>query len=387
MDLEKVGPVHEHSVRTPDVGIALCLSGGGYRAMLFHAGVLWRLNESGLLHKIKRISSVSGGSITAAVLGIHWNSLSFDTTGIAGNLSSLVISAIRSIASVTIDVPAVVTGMLPWRSASDYVARRYDQILFDGRTLQHLPDDIDESRPAPRFIINATSVQSGVLMRFSRPYMRDFRVGEIKLPKLPIALAVAASSAFPPFLSPCVIATSKYDLSFQPRTDEDLHYGNYLKKFVLCDGGVYDNLGLETAWKRYQTIFVSDGGAAFERQPSPHSDWGRDTRRVLDIIDSQVRALRVRQLIAAYQARTHFGAYWNMRQPLVPYCGASPRLQISPKKVAQLAAIPTRLKCLDAQIQKRLINWGYAVSDASIRSNFDGGLPEPIGFPFPEVGC
>ena len=45
--------------------VALCLSGGGYRAMLFHLGALWRLNELGYLKKLARISSVSGGSITS----------------------------------------------------------------------------------------------------------------------------------------------------------------------------------------------------------------------------------------------------------------------------------------------------------------------------------
>ena len=49
-------------------GVALSLSGGGYRAMVFHVGALWRLNEVGLLSKLKRISSVSGGSITAGAL-------------------------------------------------------------------------------------------------------------------------------------------------------------------------------------------------------------------------------------------------------------------------------------------------------------------------------
>jgi len=44
-------------------GIGLCLSGGGYRAMLFHVGALYRLNEFGLLPRIARIASVSGGSI------------------------------------------------------------------------------------------------------------------------------------------------------------------------------------------------------------------------------------------------------------------------------------------------------------------------------------
>jgi len=47
-------------------GIALCLSGGGYRAMIFHLGALIRLNVVGLLMPLNRVSSVSGGSITAA---------------------------------------------------------------------------------------------------------------------------------------------------------------------------------------------------------------------------------------------------------------------------------------------------------------------------------
>src|SRR5713226_2319013 len=56
----------------PRPGIALCLSGGGYRAMLFHVGALWRLNEVGLLKDAKRISAVSGGSITAGYLAVAW---------------------------------------------------------------------------------------------------------------------------------------------------------------------------------------------------------------------------------------------------------------------------------------------------------------------------
>ncbi len=61
----------------PQPGIGLCLSGGGYRAMLFHVGALLRLNETGLLHRLNRVSSVSGGSITAGVLGMNWTQLDF----------------------------------------------------------------------------------------------------------------------------------------------------------------------------------------------------------------------------------------------------------------------------------------------------------------------
>jgi NTE family protein len=49
-------------------GNALCLSGGGFRATLFHLGALRRLNETGVLAKLDTITSVSGGSIMAAAL-------------------------------------------------------------------------------------------------------------------------------------------------------------------------------------------------------------------------------------------------------------------------------------------------------------------------------
>src|SRR6266849_11034505 len=78
----------------PSPGMALCLSGGGYRAMLFHLGTLWRLNELGLLRGLKKVSSVSGGSITAGMLGLAWKNLSFDAGGIDGNFEQLVVKPI-----------------------------------------------------------------------------------------------------------------------------------------------------------------------------------------------------------------------------------------------------------------------------------------------------
>ena len=48
-----------------------------------------------------------------------------------------------------------------------------------------------------------------------------------------------------------------------------------------------------------------------------------------------------------------------------------------------LAAMPTRLAKLDALAQERLINWGYASCDASIRTHLDTTLPPPAGFPYP----
>src|SRR2546421_8373552 len=86
----------------PKPGIGLCLSGGGYRAMLFHLGALWRLNEFGLLRKLVRISSVSGGSITAGGLGLRWEGLTFYATDVATKLEALVGQPIRKLSDTTI---------------------------------------------------------------------------------------------------------------------------------------------------------------------------------------------------------------------------------------------------------------------------------------------
>jgi NTE family protein len=181
--------------RTPEQGIGLCLSGGGYRAMVFHLGVLWRLYEGGLLGRVKRISSVSGGSITAGVLALKWGRLSFDSERLRTEFVPEVVAPVRALADETIDAEAIILGaILPGR-VSDRVAAAYDKYLFGGATLQDLPDE-------PRFVINATNVQSGAIWRFMKPYMRDYRVGEVKRPTILLSQAVAASSAFPPVLSP-----------------------------------------------------------------------------------------------------------------------------------------------------------------------------------------
>ncbi len=141
--------------------------------MLFHVGVLWRLNELGYLSQIDRILSVSGGSITAAVLGVKWSRLSFDDAGVGQRFGSEVVASIRKLAGRTIDVGVIIGGALGPESIGDKVIRAYRKHLFGEATLQDLPDK-------PRFVINAANVQSGALWRFMKPYMRDYRVARSK---------------------------------------------------------------------------------------------------------------------------------------------------------------------------------------------------------------
>lgn len=354
-------------VRPPEEGMALCLSGGGYRAMVFHVGVLWRLYEANLLQGLKRISSVSGGSITAGVLGLNWNKLSFDPTHIEDDFIKLLVKPVREMASRTIDANSIIGGILLPGSISDKIVSHYREQLFGNATLQDLPDDF------PRFVINATNVQSTVLWRFMKPYMRDYRVGEIKNPTVELAVAVAASSAFPPVLSPLVMKVDPD--SFTPNTGDDLQERPYTSEVVLTDGGVYDNLGLETAYKRYKTILVSDAGGATEPEPEPKHDWARHAYRVLNIIDRQVRSLRKRQLIHAFETKERNGAYWGIRTDITHY-GLPDVLPCPYARALELARTPTRLKRLPDERQEHLINWGYAVCDAAIRTWVDKTLPK-----------
>src|SRR4029453_15198812 len=134
-------------------------SGGGYRAMLFHVGAVWRLNELGWLPKLDRVSSVSGGSITAGVLAHRWSQLGFDAGGVAEAFQPAFVAPIPPLAAKTIDVPAGLKGIFLPGSVADRVAGRYDAELFRGATLQSLPD-------RPRFVFNAPNLESGLLWRF-----------------------------------------------------------------------------------------------------------------------------------------------------------------------------------------------------------------------------
>ena len=357
-------------------GVALCLSGGGYRAMLFHVGSLWRLFETGLLFRLDRISSVSGGSITAGVLGLVWDRLFPSPTPDRGRFEEHVVAPIRRLADETIDASALVGGLLLPGSISEKVQAAYRKHLFGDATLQDLTDK-------PRFVINATNVQSGALWRFSKPYMRDYRVGEVRNPTVLMSMAVTASSAFPPVLSPLTMELDPR--SFTPGSGDDLQVEPYTSRVVLTDGGVYDNLGLETAWKRYETVLVSDAGGKMRAEEEPKEDWARHAYRVLNLIDNQVRSLRKRQLIEAYRNHVRKGAYWGIRTDIADYALSDP-LPCPYERTLDLAETPTRLKRMNPELQERLINWGYAVCDAALRAHLDPGLSRPADFPYPAVG-
>jgi NTE family protein len=336
--------------------------------MVFHIGALWRLHEAGLLRSVTRVSSVSGGSITAGVLALAWDGLAG-----GGSFADLVAGPVMRLASRTVDRGAIIGGAVLPGTISQWVADAYDDVLFRGATLQDLPD-------APRFVINATNLETGALWRFSKPYMRDWRVGSVERPMLRLADAVAASSAFPPVLSPYVLDVDPFDFAVsEPGLGDE-----FRRDVSLTDGGVYDNLGLETAWKSCRTLLVSDGGGRSADDASPPGDWAQQAKRVLDVVDGQVRALRKRQLVGSFVEGVREGAYWGMRTDPADY-GVPMALACPRDACIALAETPTRLKRMAPDLQRRLVNWGYAVTDAAIRAHVSADLPAATAFPFPDA--
>ena len=241
-------------------------------------------------------------------------------------------------------------------------------------TLRDLPT-------SPEFIFNATNVETGTLWRFSRNYMADWKVGRIENAYVRLADAVAASAAFPPFLSPYVLGVGPRDFRRVYSDDPRL-----LSDIPLTDGGVYDNLGLETIWKSYRNALASDAGGAVENDPSPARNWFGHSKRVIEIAYAQGSKLRKRQLIASYNAppgdaAKRNGAYWGIGSDIKNYHLRS-ALPAPFDRTTELARLGTQLRPFGKKREERLINWGYAICDAAVRKHFGQPNDPPAAFPY-----
>ena len=346
-----------NAAKVEDV-IGLCLSGGGYRAMIYHAGALARLNELGFLLKLKEIASVSGGSITAGMLAVAWPRLHFDGDGYAGNFIEEVAEPIIRFACVGVDIWAVLMGLLPGRTAATEVANAYDRHLFKAATLQDIPDK-------PRFTFMATNLQTGSGWRFAKSYAADHRVGRIDKPTLPLSRVVAASSAFPPFLSPIRLRFNAGTV--KPMEGADLHRAPFTEEAVLTDGGVYDNLGLERVWKRCRTVLVSNAGRNTPEIGSPTGRWAGQIFRAMHLMQQQAESSRKRILFGMNNLDQRKVAFWSIDTPIVAY-RLTDGLLMTPDSTNTAATMRTRLNRFKPDEIDLLLASGYAGADASVRA-------------------
>lgn len=351
--------------------VGFCLSGGGYRAMLFHAGAIFRMNELGLLRKLDRVSSVSGGSMTAAALALAYPKFQFDAAGRATNLKDTFLQPILDQANDSIDVSSAFAGLNPFASAAGAAARSYEQNLTKGARLSAVPTK-------PLFVFNATSLMTGVTMRFRPDYVADYHIGQLKGVDISLADVVAASAAFPPVLSPTEVDISS-GAPLDPAKMGPLAKPPYTRTAVLTDGGVYDNMGTETVWKRCRTILLSNAGKPFGFEEDPAHNWLQQSLRVIDIAMDQAEDLRERILVHAYEVGARRGAMWGLTSGLNDPAERPPLL--TPAEFTAAQNIPTRLNRFSKADQALMLKAGYAHAASRIRKYYGPAKGGPADIP------
>jgi NTE family protein len=367
--------VDEYLPGTGRHGIGLCLSGGGFRAALFHLGVLRRMNELGLLAGLRSVTSVSGGSLVAArlALGLPW-----PLTGPAEAFDEQVADPVRAFTRRNLRTPAILRRLLPWNwlrtsTGVETLAARLQRDL--GRhVLSQLP-------ARPDFLICATDMAYGVSWIFTRDRMGDYQAGYADVPPTdwPIARAVAASACFPPVFNPLPVRLRPNEL-----VDGAAPAGPARDAVVagirLTDGGVYDNLGLEPVWRTHAAVLVSDAGALFNAEADRNLLWR--IRRYTAIPENQAGALRKRWLISNFLAGVMDGAYWGISSATSSYAkgDAADTSQGYSKVFAAevIARIRTDMDAFSRAEAAVLENHGYLVADAALRRHVASLLPDPV---------
>lgn len=212
--------------------ISLTFSGGGTRSAAASYHLLDALRRqtvtvdgrsTTLLHEVDFISSISGGSLTAAYYGLYRERLFTDfpqrvlQRDLQGDLlrGVLVPTRLRALSS-------------PYYGRGDYLADRLDAMLFDGARFADLP------RQRPLIRIGATDMIDGRRIEFSQ---EGFDTLCSELGPVPLARAVAASAAVPGVFSPVNLADYS-DTGQCPGHETPQRYRH------LIDGGVVDNLGI-----------------------------------------------------------------------------------------------------------------------------------------------
>jgi hypothetical protein len=249
------------------VGVAI--SGGGLRSANYSAAVMFELQRLGLLDRVDAISSVSGGSLTAA-----YYCLAADRDWNPGNLQRKLTHRYAA------DMWAQF--FLPWNTfalaftdldRSDLLARALKRTLFtvDKRELTY--GDLRADRP--RLLINATDLQSGRRFVFANETFDDMNTD---LAKFPIAYAVSASASAPVVLHQVTLRD----------------YSTIFKQFRhFVDGGINDNLGVLSLLETYKAdndaaekagrplpypkgavLFVIDAGTQFNARINDQGDVG-----------------------------------------------------------------------------------------------------------------
>lgn len=359
-------------------GIALCLSGGGFRAALFHLGGVRRLNELGVLGKVDTIASVSGGSILSAFLAARipeWPSPGARVEEWEGRVAV----PFRAFTRRNLRTGPLLKGAITWKRAVHFLAARYEEAI-NGAPLSALPEH-------PGFLFCATNMATGKPWVFERTRMGDSDVGWAAPPaEWTVGRAVAASSCFPPVFRPLPVKLDparyhggKLEAELDGSPEARKAYVRLLKGITLTDGGNVDNLGVDVVWQDFQHLLVSDGGATFDVEPGGGLAWNLE--RYTGISAEQASAVRRRWLVSNYVLGTMHGGYWGIGSHAENFEVPLP-FSYTPRVVAQrIAEVRTDMDAFSDREIAVLENHGYVLAEAAAQKHFRH-LVTPSARPF-----
>jgi NTE family protein len=344
----------------PAPRIALALSGGGIRAIAFHMGVLRLLAERRLLENVRRISSVSGGSLLVGLM-LHENALRWPSS--EKFLSSVAPTLRSKLCDRSMQWGAVRQLLLPWNwrfilSRANLLALALKHEWGVSTRLGALPEE-------PEWSINGTTAENGKRFRFKKDKVGDYELGYADAERFPLSSAMAVSAAFPVGFGPLTLDAARFEWRKRPWgaplvTERVVDIG--YRQLHLYDGGVYDNLGMEplfdagrgVAKNAGEIILVSDAGAPLRPGFSLFALNPWRLKRVADIMSEQARALRVRAFSNFLQQGPERGAYLYINTPVT---GATP---CASQTFA--SSFPTTLRRPTRDEFDALIEHGYRVA-------------------------
>ena len=263
-----------------EVFMGIALSGGGSRAANFSAAVLLELQDLGFLQTASAISSVSGGSVTAAYYGLFGNQ---DSEWNPKRVREVLVRDFQTNWFLRWFAPHhIVRYWLTDFDRSDIMKRVFDDYLFKGRSFKAM------GTGRPRIFINATSRVTVDGFVFSD---QGFQALGSCLADYPVSHAVMASAAFPGAFQNVTLESYRRE-----QNGKDRHFDH------LYDGGATDNLGVETLRRTVQRLLKTSRAAspkrcfffivdAYTTPERPDLATERDTRMAIDyIVDSNAIA-------------------------------------------------------------------------------------------------
>ncbi len=370
--------------------IGLALSGGGFRATVFHLGVLARLAEENRLEDVTFISTVSGGTLCAGLVYAHsnwgWPSSSHFKDVVAPKVRELL---------TTQDLQRGLIERVLWNPLNVFETRADDlSALLRGRW--GITAKLRDLAPRPRWMINATCYETGKNWRFEQFRMGDYRFGYTHDTSFPLSDAMAASAGFPGLVGALALDTHFYswfkyadkarDVKEPTDPDDDVKRTTEpitpaFPSVHLWDGGVYDNHGLEglhdfiRGWKPGIDFLIVSDAAGKPKPEAYRPGWRALYRIITGVMMDQIRSLRSRAILERIINHKDAGGFFQIGNTCREVLESSPKKDeadrlcphcLSPEEARRAANMETVIRKLTQEEYERLFRHGFEVADYTL---------------------